>query len=492
MPGSDGKNFMRKTDARGLRFTLTLAFVLFALFLIISIWALQHFSLDIFYRISMERKARSAVDTIRTVYSSTEELDSCCFFDYLVTISGENDMYFYIEDSSQTFGISSFDIEDSGRGFRASKKIISLARANLEASGTDEAHFVIDQHKVLVYAARIESEYRETIYLYAVAPIIPTGPTAKILSDLLFIVAIGALLLGVLIAFIYSKRLTKPISEITRKAKELGRGNYSVRFDQKSGYTEVNELAATLSAAANDLEKADALQKDLLANISHDLRTPLTMVKSYAEMVRDISGEDKERRDEHLGVIIEEADRLSDLVGDILLLSKIQSGAMQFDESAFDIQTAAESVLNTYRVLEQENYSFELIKLSKTPIVSGDESRIQQVFSNLISNAVRYSKPGGGHIRVSFEPSGDDRVKCSVSDDGIGIAPEDLETIWSRYQKASRQSGRPTGGSTGLGLSIVREILEYHGAEYGVHSIEGEGSTFWFSMPCILVTDVEG
>jgi len=458
---------------------------MFTLLLMGGLWLMQTASLESYYQLSMEKKTELAVKGISTVYSGKEDLDMPTLSKELVNLSNSNDIYFYIEDESHSYSITSRDLSSKGRLYASTERIISLARDNLAASDGKETSFTMDEQdgsKVIVRAARVESPYRDTIYLYAIAALTPLGPTVSILSSLLLTATIVAIFLGGLFALFFSKRFSKPISAMNLQAKELGKGNYDVRFESDCGFTEVDELAETLNNAAEELGKSNALQRDLLANVSHDLRTPLTMVKSYAEMIRDISGDDKERRDEHLGVIIEEADRLSDLVGDILTLSKIQSGTMEFDMRPFDIQEAAGSVIATYRVLEQENYTFEIRSLPCRVMVTADESRLQQVFSNLISNAVRYSKNGGGRIVIAFERIDKDRVRCSVSDNGIGIAQEDLESIWNRYQKASRQNRRAANGSTGLGLSIVREILERHGAEYGVESKEGEGSVFWFIL----------
>lgn len=477
----------RRLDLNSLRFKLTLAFVLFSLLLTGSMWLMEKASIDAYYQLSMDKKTELAVNGISTIYSEVKDLDMETFARELVKLSNSNDIYFYIEDESHRYSITSADFSARGRRYESVESIVSVARDNLDASENGKTNFTMtdpDGSKMLVRAAIVESVYRDTIYLYAITAVTPLGPAVAILSSLLLIITIEAIFLGALFALLYSKRLSRPVAKMSRQAKELGKGNYDVRFDSNCGYTEVDELAGALNSAAEELGRSDALQKDLLANVSHDLRTPLTMIKSYAEMIRDISGDDRQRRDGHLGVIIEEADRLSELVGDILTLSKIQSGTMEFDMKEFDIQEAAEGVLATYRVLEQENYEFIRDFLPGRIAVTGDEGRIQQVFSNLISNAVRYSNKDGGRIVTAFELIDEDHVKCSVSDNGIGIAAEDIDFIWNRYQKASRQSRRAAAGSTGLGLSIVREILERHKAEYGVDSEEGKGSCFWFVMSC--------
>ena len=277
-----------------------------------------------------------------------------------------------------------------------------------------------------------------------------------------------------------SNRISKPLKAITASAAEMGKGNYVVKFSG-GHYTEITELAETLANAEAELEKTDMYQKDLIANVSHDLRTPLTMIKSYAEMVRDLSGNNPVKRDAHLGVIIEEADRLNLLVTDMLNLSRMQSRSIVLEKKAFDLRKAADSTLAAYDILiEHDSYD---IKFHKDPgkfIVNGDEAKLKQVMNNLINNAVKYCG-ADKQIIVKLKKVGR-KVRFSVTDHGKGIAPDEISHVWERYYKSSTHHVRPTEGS-GLGLSIVKEILRLHKASFDVKSKLGEGSTFWFELP---------
>ncbi len=469
-----------RRPSKPLRFKLTRSFIIYTAFLIGLLWLLQALLLDQYYEYSMMRKSSAAISAVSTAYSSGESLDVEAFCDRISQVSRENDIYFYVEAEDGSFYIASTDTRVQGRISQNYGSLISDARKSLMNGGDSLSFSVTAENgaKILVHARRVESSFRDPVYLYAITPLSPLGPAVSILRSQLFLVSAVAIALGIIIARWTSKRLATPVINMEKKAGELVKGNYDVVFEG-GDYQEIDDLAATLTHTAENLARTDELQKDLLANISHDLRTPLTMIKSYSEMIRDISGDNKEKRDEHLGVIIDETDRLADLVNDILSISKLQSGAMEFEMAPFDIQKAAESVLATYRVLEQEGFEFSFRPVPGTVTVTGDERKIQQVIGNLISNAVRYS---GDEKKVAVVFSLEDNaVRCSIADKGIGIAEEDLDSIWNRYQKASRQGYRSKQG-TGLGLSIVKEILERHGARYGVESSPGEGSIFWFSM----------
>ncbi|MBQ4595722.1 MAG: HAMP domain-containing histidine kinase, partial [Firmicutes bacterium] len=310
-------------------------------------------------------------------------------------------------------------------------------------------------------------------------PLWPVSSTIDILTNQLVYVTFISLLVACLISFYLSIRITRPIRTITRSAERLGRGEYGIIF-RGGHYTEINNLADTLTQASIELEKSDMLQKDLIANVSHDLRTPLTMIKSYAEMIRDLSGDNPAKREQHLQVIIDETDRLNSLVGDLLSISRLQSGKMVLEKSDFNITHATESIINTYKIMEiDEGYTFNF-NSKVNFIVNGDEEKIKQVISNLFTNAIKFAGEDKT-VNVTIKRKGR-VVLCKIEDHGIGIAAEELDHVWERYYRASSNMARPAEGS-GLGLSIVKEILTLHKVDFGVESTEGKGTTFWFELP---------
>ena len=469
-----------------LRYRITVSFIVFAVILMALLWIFQSVFFDKYYELAMSRRCSAAVRTVADYYASeNEKISYDSFVSFLGEKAEDNDIYIWMESTDGTFYISS-ESTGQGRPMMNSRELISQARRMLKRGENTTVSFtakdrVPDDAARFVYAKYVESSSRNPVYIYAIASLAPLGPAVTILRSQLLIVTIVALIIGFFVARFTSKRLATPITSMEIKARELAKGNYDIHFEG-GNYKELTDLAATLNQTAADLKASDALQKDLIANVSHDLRTPLTMIKSYAELIRDISGDDPVRRDEHLAVIIQETDRLDDLVGDILLLSKMQAGVLEMEMEDFDIQDAAESVFSTYLVMEQEGFALHFNRLPGTVAVHGDRRKIQQVISNLVSNAIRYSKDIKD-VTLQFDRSAGS-VTCAVIDKGIGIEAADLDKIWNRYQKASRQGTRSAQG-TGLGLSIASEILEKHGAEYGVRSTPGEGSCFWFSLPVI-------
>ncbi len=303
----------------------------------------------------------------------------------------------------------------------------------------------------------------------------PLQSTVKTLRQQFSWIGLILLLLALALAVILSKFITKPIIKINDAAKSLAKGKYDTDFGVH-GYREITELSDTLNMTAEELLKSDKLQKELIANVSHDLRTPLTMIRGYSEMMRDIPDENTA---ENIQVVIDETTRLSELVNDMLDISKIRSGARSPDVRLFCITGLIRDTMLRYeKLVLRDGYKIDF-NADTDVYVTADSAMILQVIYNLINNAVNYTGDNK-YVNVEQKIIGD-RVRISITDTGEGIAPDDLPLIWDRYYKVDKIHKRATVG-TGLGLSIVKGILELHGAEYGVMSTFGQGSTFYFEL----------
>ena len=222
------------------------------------------------------------------------------------------------------------------------------------------------------------------------------------------------------------------------------------------------------------------MRKDLIANVSHDLKTPLTVIKSYGEMIRDISGDNPELRKEHVNTIIQEADNLTLLVNDLLDLSKVESELSHLQKYPLDLEKLARSVLNRFKMMEQYNgYHFDL-EVKGAGVILADESKMRQVLYNFIANAVNYAGLDK-QVLIKITETGD-QVLCQVIDHGKGIPEDQQKYIWDRYYRVQKNHSRFIVG-TGLGLFIVKSILDLHDFNYGVESKVNEGSCFYFKAP---------
>ena len=234
------------------------------------------------------------------------------------------------------------------------------------------------------------------------------------------------------------------------------------------------QLSSTLNYSISEIKKSEEIQKDVIQNVSHELRTPLTMIRSYTELLQDFSGDDPVKRKEHLQVISEQTDRLENLVKDMIDLSKLQAKTMVFNKTEFDLSESLKGLEDNYKTrYEKEGYKFNF-RIAKNIKINADKQRIEQVILNLINNAINYSKDNK-NIQVNLKKENNHAI-LEVIDHGMGISEKDLSQIFQRHFR-STNSQHTTAGS-GVGLTIVKEILDYHGYKINVKSKENEGSTF--------------
>ena len=315
-------------------------------------------------------------------------------------------------------------------------------------------------------------------YIFLFTSLEDIGTTTSLIKNQLIYVTLLAILFSIIIALFLSRRIAKPISDMTKKAEKLAEGNYNVQFTT-TGIKEIDELANTLNYLEQEVSKTDEYRRDLMANVSHDLKTPLTMIKAYAEMIRDITLNNKEKTKENLNVIIDETDRLNILVNDILELSKLQNNQDNLNIEKFDIVELINDILKRYQIIkETENYKL-ILESPDSIMVKADKKRISQVIYNLINNAINYT---GDDLTVTIKITENTKeCKIEIIDTGKGIDEKDLPNIWNRYYKKEKNHKRNVVG-TGLGLSIVKNILEQHHFKYGVNSIKDKGTTFYFQV----------
>lgn len=309
-------------------------------------------------------------------------------------------------------------------------------------------------------------------------PLTSVKDTIDILKKQLLYITIILLIVSTIISFLLARVFTKPILEIQKVTKKIANQDFSKRVDIKRK-DEIGGLAESINDMAVELSKIEDLRKDLIANVSHELRTPLSLIQGYAEVIKDVSGENKEKRQEHLNIIINESQRLSIVVDDILNLSQIQSGYVEINKSKTSINNLIYDVVKTYDVLSKETGVNIETKLDNDIELMIDKIKIEQVFYNLINNAFNYTGSGGS-ILVSTSLNSDD-VEIIIKDNGSGIEQKKLRYIWDRYYKDNATSKRGNIG-TGLGLSIVKTILEKHDADYSVESEMGVGTIFSFKL----------
>ena len=300
---------------------------------------------------------------------------------------------------------------------------------------------------------------------------------AEVLRSLLLPLSLFLLVLDLIAAMVFSRWFTRPLHRLSAAAREVAAGNYDIQIPVEHN-DEIGRLAGDFNHMTAEVKRSAQLEKDILANVSHDLRTPLTLIKGYAETVRDITGTDADKRTEQCNIIADEADRLSALVNSVMELSKVQSGAEKPTLIEFNMDELCFEVAGRYDALcDQNHWQLQLLADKACP-VKADPAMMERVLHNLLGNAFHHIG-ADGIVVLRALPLADGGCRVEVEDHGPGIPPEDLPYIFDRYYRARQDSGR---SGTGLGLSITKAILQQHGFAFGVNSAVGQGSTFWFEM----------
>ena len=486
---------MKNKNSKSLNFMLWLYFIALAVIIFVLLWFMQVVFLQTYYS-SMKKNETAQIGTeVENIFKNSldfkEQIDKTAYRNsasiYILSLNGD---LFY---TNTTFtGTNFYNQSDSGYvaqmpGRNISIDISDIAKSISETDNKKISYTLdIDRLKTQIYV--YGKVIPDTNYCYIILMSIdPIDATSTVITSQLIYITIISLVISTVIALFMSRKISRPIMKMNETAKKLEKGDYNIVFE-KCGYKELDELANTLNSATTSLERTDEVRRELIANVSHDLKTPLTMIKAYSEMIRDLSGENKEKREEHLKVIIDETDRLTRLVNDMMDLSKIESGKISIVKEKFDFSQVATSLID--RIILSNIDTEHTIKymIPNDLYVLADRTKIEQVLYNLIINAIKHS--GKGKIKINIRVTATQkRVKVEVIDNGVGISKEDLKHIWDRYYKASESFTRNVQGS-GLGLSIVKNILIKHNSDFGVESELGKGSTFWFDMERVSKKDM--
>ena len=296
----------------------------------------------------------------------------------------------------------------------------------------------------------------------------------------LWLAALMAILVAVVLGLVFSRIVASPIKQLTLSAKSVANGDFSQRVQQKSR-DEVGELSSAFNSMAEQLEKKEQNRRQLLADIAHELRTPLSIIQGNLEAWLDgvITP-----TPEHIATAYDEAILLSRLITDLRDLSLAESGHLKLSQSATSVGSLISAEVSSIETRTKEKQIVVSSEIPSTlPRVFVDSDRIRQVLHNLIDNALRYT-PTGGRINIEAHSGSSGWVTVRVSDSGSGISPEDLPHIFNHFYKADKSRQRGYGGS-GIGLAIVKQLVETHGGKVWVESEVGKGSAFSFSLPAV-------
>lgn len=445
-----------------LTFKTLIYFAVFSVAILLILWFLQINMLDVFYE-------KIQINNVKRVVNQIEKKkDVSLLEDYAY----KNDMCIEYLTYDETIFYNA-----KKTGCVLNSKNLSILNIKKDLIDDDIKFVKINDPnkgtKNLIYL--VELSDNEFIFLNVLLE--DLSVTKSILKHQILYLVFALILSAIIVSILISRRINKPILELTKEATKLSKGNFNVKF-KKSNIKEIDQLASVLEISATEMNKTDQLRRDLLANVGHDLKTPLTMIKAYAEKVRDITYKDKKKREDDLNIIIEETDRLNNLVNDILDLSKLENTKQKLNIESYDLIENLNDIMKRYEIVENENYKF-ILDIPETAYVLADKHKIEQVIYNLINNAIEHT---GNDLLVYITiKEKRDYFLVSIKDTGAGISDEEKNLVWKKYYKTKKAHKRNTVG-TGLGLSIVKELLEIHNFEYGIDSKKNEYTTFYFKI----------
>lgn len=487
----------------GIKWKLFAYLGAFVTIILVMLWLLQIVFLSDIYRAIKTSEIRDAADELSQSIDALVTLESVA-----EDISQKNDvciLVFRMESETRATRILSADTQKSCVIHNIDRSaIFTLYDAAKRNGGEHLQHYRFDPQTLryiaieagnadgdpesLICTRIIETTDGERFLFLLNSIVSPVDATVKTLYYLLTAISLIMIVLAILLALILSRKITKPIVDISRSAHELAKGNYHTTFEGGS-FREIRELSDTMNYAANELSKVDGMRRELIANTSHDLRTPLTMITGYAEIMRDLPGENTP---ENAQIIIDESRRLTSLVNDMLDISKLENGTVSVSTETFNLTETVREGMKRYQSLcERDGYRI-LFEADRTVCITTDRSKLLQALYNLVNNALTYTGTDKSVIirQQCYKEKDSERawVRLSVTDSGDGIPEEKLPLIWDRYYKIDAAHKRSAQGS-GLGLSIVNKLMTLLNGRCGVQSTLGFGSTFWIEIPDFYLSE---
>lgn len=488
---------------KSIRTKLFLSLCIIVIAIIASLILLNNFVLREFYEYNKEKQLENVYKIINDYYNSNnnernlaDELDKIAInnnFDILIRSDQDVSVYSSNKDFYSTIGDMIVSILREGKN-----ETDILKQTN---------HYTISKYKdtktnisYIMLIAQLDNSYN----LYIKMPVNSIEESVKISNEFLSIIAIFIIMIGGTVLSIVSRRFSEPIVELNQIAKNMSNLDFSQKYKPSNANDEIDMLGNSINTLSNKLEKTikqlrttnvelekdieeksqiDEMRKSFISDVSHELKTPIALIQGYSEGLIENVNSDEESRKFYAEVILDEATKMDALVKRLLELMKLEYGKMKFNNKEFDVVELENEILRKSQVMmEKENVKLEN-KVEGEIKVYADDFYIDQVLTNYITNAIKYSIEVNGEKRVRIENEllpDKNKVRIKIFNTFDEFSEEDMVRIWNRFYKVDESRNRDKGGS-GIGLSLVKAIMNNYGNSYGVKNVAG-GVEFYFEL----------
>jgi two-component system sensor histidine kinase VanS len=480
-------------------FLITVAF-LFG-FIIISL-LFQSFSFEKFYQERKMSTLKKNLESFKYSYNNASEINNV--LSLINTFENHNNCKIVILDSTGSLNFItslSNDKEDSSK-VEAIKEVLEQW-----ASKPDTFLNMKKQNKTLTYIFRASSDIKNIVcvvpnneedeVMFAVSSLKPVEEASSVINEFYIYIFMGATALAIILSIIYTNMISKPLIKLNSTATKMANLNFSEKC-VVTGEDEIGNLASTLNflsenlnssltslQAANDKltldieneRKLEKMRKEFVAGVSHELKTPISLIEGYAEALKDGIAAENET-DYYLDVIIDESKKMGSLVFEMLDLSQLEYGRSKLNMEVFNVSSLLNSTIKKYSSIISEKNIKVNSSFSEESYVFADRYRIDQVINNFFTNAIRHT-PEAGTININLSDKDNDTL-IEIENTGTPIPEEEKEKIWEKFYRVDKSRNRTLGG-TGLGLSIVKNILNMHGSSFGVNNTD-IGVKFYFTL----------
>lgn len=472
---------------------LFIGITIFAIFIILLTWILNINYLDKYYIKKKKEVLLEYSKNIKINYNENKDLD---YYKISNTINADISIVKLNKNNYEyVYPVDFYNGKGKGSG-KGAMPLDYIQMKNI-LDGKDYLDIVVHPRLKTNFLV-LSIHLKDNEILIIQSPIAPIKESVEVIKSLYIYIGLISIIIGMIVAFIFSKQFSKPIVELKNIAKKMGKLDFTYKYKVKSN-DEIGELGKTINFLSDKLnltitelnvaneelkkdiekeKKIDTMRKEFISNVSHELKTPISLIQGYAEGLKDNVTIDEESKNSYCDVIIDESKKMDRLVKELLQLSKLESGAVKIKITKFSLSKLIENLIYKYNNILLERKIIIRFSETKNIYAYGDENKIEQVIVNFLNNAIDHlDNKKEIHLNII---NIDEKIKIEIKNSGKLISNEEMNKIWDSFYKVDKSRNREYGG-TGLGLSIVKAILNLHKNDYGVYNVE-DGVVFWFEL----------